>query len=83
MKQDEKFDVRYDSDTYNIQTFLVNHPGGLNYVKPYREKDISKPMGQYEHSKAAYYLMREYKIEGRDGTAADDFEVGVTSVQFF
>lgn len=77
MKED--FGVKYNTEIYDIQNFLANHPGGINYVKPYREKDISKPMSQYEHSKAAYYLMKEYKTDGRDAKAEDDLEVGVIS----
>lgn len=76
MGEDAKFDVTYDSTTYDIQDFLANHPGGVNYVKPFKTKDIVKPMIQHEHSKAAYYLMREYKKDGRDIKAVEDLEVG-------
>ncbi|XP_050504664.1 fatty acid 2-hydroxylase [Diabrotica virgifera virgifera] len=60
MKEDDKFDVKYNAQSYNIYEFLNNHPGGLNYVQPYKEKDVTKPMSLYEHSKAAYYLLEEY-----------------------
>lgn len=61
-----QFNVKYDGSKYDIQTFLKNHPGGINYIEPYENKEISKRMQNTEHSKAAYYLLREYQQGGRD-----------------
>ncbi|CAG9864072.1 unnamed protein product [Phyllotreta striolata] len=65
MQQNGRFNVKYDKRCYDIYEFLNNHPGGANYVQPYEEKDIAKPMSLYEHSKAAFYLLEEYKTGGR------------------
>lgn len=82
MKNDEKFEVKYKLDSYNIFEFLNNHPGGINYVRPYEDKDITKPMDLYDHSKAAYYLLKEYRNKGRDKEAEDDLEVGSCKIGF-
>ncbi|KAG5893927.1 hypothetical protein JTB14_028737 [Gonioctena quinquepunctata] len=74
MKDNGEFEVKYDSNSYNIYEFLNNHPGGINYVKPYEEKDVTNPMSLYEHSKAAYYLLEEYKKGGRTMRECDDLE---------
>ncbi|CAH2004284.1 unnamed protein product [Acanthoscelides obtectus] len=63
--EDTKFKIDYESNTYNIYQFLNNHPGGVNYVKPYESKDVAQPMRRYDHSKAAYYLLKEYQQGGR------------------
>ncbi|XP_049817262.1 fatty acid 2-hydroxylase [Aethina tumida] len=60
------FNVKYDSVDYNVYAFLNNHPGGINYVKPYKDKEISKRMKETHHSAAAYYLMQEYRKGGRN-----------------
>ncbi|KAJ8924105.1 hypothetical protein NQ315_006887 [Exocentrus adspersus] len=65
MNEDGRFEVKYKQNKYNIYEFLNNHPGGINYVKPYEEKDVTKQMVEHQHSKAAYYLLREYKDGGR------------------
>lgn len=66
MNKDGKFEVNYNENKYNIYEFLNNHPGGINYVKPYERKDITRRMEDHQHSKAAYYLLKEYKDGGRD-----------------
>lgn len=72
MKNEEPFNVSHENQKYDIHHFLRNHPGGLNYVRPYKDKDITKRMKDTLHSKAAYYLLREYKEDGRDLTSAGD-----------
>ncbi|KAK9892311.1 hypothetical protein WA026_019114 [Henosepilachna vigintioctopunctata] len=72
MKNEEQFNVKHRNRNYEIQNFLSNHPGGINYVRPYKDKDITKRMEDTQHSKAAYYLLREYKDNGRDETSTDD-----------
>lgn len=66
MNEDGKFEVKYKEDNYNIYAFLNNHPGGINYVKPYEQKDVTRQMKEHDHSKAAYYLLKEYRNGGRD-----------------
>lgn len=55
------FEVVYKKELYDITTFLRNHPGGINYLEPYKRKDVSKQMQNTKHSKAALYLFQEYK----------------------
>lgn len=72
---DEKqFHISYLGKNYNIYEFLNNHPGGINYVKPYEEKEVTHRMEQTQHSRAAYYLLREYKNGGRDSSDKGDQE---------
>lgn len=81
MKKDETFEVNYKQDKYNIYEFLNNHPGGTNYVKPYEQKDITRRMEDHQHSKAAYYLLKEYKDGGRNkDKSEEDLEVGKNSL---
>lgn len=63
--QNENFEVVYKKELYNITTFLRNHPGGINYLEPYKRKDVSKQMENTKHSKAALYLFQEYKKDGK------------------
>ncbi|KAJ8936620.1 hypothetical protein NQ314_012235 [Rhamnusium bicolor] len=72
MKNEGKFEVKYKEKNYNIYEFLNNHPGGINYVKPYEEKDVTKRMADHEHSKAAYYLLKEYKLGGRSTSQSEE-----------
>uniref|UniRef100_V5I951 Fatty acid 2-hydroxylase n=1 Tax=Anoplophora glabripennis TaxID=217634 RepID=V5I951_ANOGL len=74
MKRDGNFEVKYRENKYNIYSFLNNHPGGINYVKPYEQKDVTKRMKDHEHSKAAYYLLKEYRDGGRDSNQNEDLE---------
>ncbi|CAG9766436.1 unnamed protein product [Ceutorhynchus assimilis] len=56
------FEVTYQNARYNIKSFLKNHPGGLNYLEPYKELDVEKRM-KITHSQAATYLLEEYRLE--------------------
>nr|AEE62314.1 unknown [Dendroctonus ponderosae] len=70
----ESFGVLYENDKYDLQQFLQNHPGGLNYLAPYKGKDISKRMQDSQHSRAAFYLFKEYKKDGKRKQANGDGE---------
>ncbi|XP_060536390.1 fatty acid 2-hydroxylase [Cylas formicarius] len=73
MQKDGDFDVFYKRERYDIESFLRNHPGGVNYVKPYKGKDVQKRMEDTFHSDAAYYLFREYKAgRATEGSACDE-----------
>lgn len=72
MAKKDTFPVVYDKSTYDIYTFLNNHPGGINYVSPLKNKDIQNRMKDTYHSKAAYYLLREYQDGGRDTAPRND-----------
>lgn len=62
----EEFLIKHEESQYDIADFLKNHPGGFNYVEGFRNKDIASKMTNSEHSKSAFYLLREYKVGGRD-----------------
>lgn len=72
MNKYEQFNVKYNKQHYDIYEFLNNHPGGTNYVQLYKEKDIAKPMGLYDHSKAAFYLLEEYRKGGREKSNTEE-----------
>jgi 4-hydroxysphinganine ceramide fatty acyl 2-hydroxylase len=74
MEDSKEFKVNHSGVNYNIFKFLNNHPGGINYVKPYEEKEVTQRMHQTQHSKAAYYLLREYRSGGRDTSSKADQE---------
>ncbi|KAF2905320.1 hypothetical protein ILUMI_00847 [Ignelater luminosus] len=63
---EEEFLIKHEGNQYDIAHFLKNHPGGFNYVEGFQNKDIASKMTNSEHSKSAFYLLREYKLGGRD-----------------
>ncbi|KAL1513737.1 hypothetical protein ABEB36_003107 [Hypothenemus hampei] len=70
----ETFDVLYKNDNYDLQDFLKNHPGGTNYLKPFEHKDVAKRMIDTYHSKAAFYLLKDYNKNGKEANRNDDLE---------
>lgn len=72
--QNENFEVVYKKELYNITKFLRNHPGGINYLEPYKQKDVSKRMENTKHSKAALYLFQEYKKDGKRKTSNSSYQ---------
>lgn len=83
MGKTSQFQVKHLGNNYNIYEFLNNHPGGINYVQPYKEKEVTKRMKDSRHSKAAYYLLREYKSEGRDESNVDGEDLEVCHKMLF
>lgn len=82
MVSKKDFNVKHVGKTYEINEFLKNHPGGVNYIKPYKEKDVTKRMVDTQHSNAAFYLLREYKVGGRNESTTEFNEDLEVSVQF-
>ncbi|XP_076268497.1 fatty acid 2-hydroxylase [Rhynchophorus ferrugineus] len=74
MKYNGSFNIFLKDDKYNIQSFLKYHPGGVNYLTPYEEKDVLDRMKNTDHSKAAYYLLEEYKSDGARLDSGRDLE---------
>jgi hypothetical protein len=72
--EDKKFEVKYSGNAYNIFEFLNHHPGGINYITPCEKKEVTQRMHQTQHAKAAYYLLREYRVGGRDTSSEGDQE---------
>jgi len=66
------FEVKHDQKRFDITTFLKHHPGGINYIEHYKDKDVSEKMRLTGHSEAARYLLREYKKDGRDQEVDDE-----------
>lgn len=62
----DSFIVKSNGNHYNIVDFLKNHPGGHNYVEFSKNRDVISKMEKTHHSKSAFYLLREYKVGGRD-----------------
>lgn len=69
------FEVLNEGKKYDISSFLQNHPGGINYVERYRNRDVLSKMKDTRHSQSAFYLLREYQNGGRDDSD-EDLEVG-------
>jgi cytochrome b involved in lipid metabolism len=59
---EEKFIVEYKSELYDITNFMHKHPGGVNTLNGSNNKPIDKKFLGIEHSSAAEYLMKEYKM---------------------
>lgn len=68
------FSVKCYQNDYDIGAFLKHHPGGVNYLQNYKNRDVRSRMNDTSHSKSAYYLLREYKVGGRDQNANEDNE---------
>ncbi|XP_066152287.1 fatty acid 2-hydroxylase [Euwallacea fornicatus] len=63
--EQDTFEISYQNELYDIKEFLKNHPGGRNYLAPYRAKEVTKRMEDIKHSKAALYLFKEYKKDDK------------------
>jgi cytochrome b involved in lipid metabolism len=73
---DEEFIVKHEGDTYDIARFLHFHPGGRNSVSPYKGLSITKKFHDINHSPAAMYLMRDYRLPGTShNSTVEDLEV--------
>jgi cytochrome b involved in lipid metabolism len=60
---EEKLIVNYKNSAYDLTEFIFKHPGGVNSLRGRNRKNIDASFHSVEHSKAAEYLMREYKID--------------------
>lgn len=80
--ENEELWVKYKGDFYNIYNFLTkHHPGGKNYIRPYKNKDVTSTMERTQHSKTAYKILQQYRvIEGDSGSKKqEDLEVSFCS----
>lgn len=71
---EEEFPVKCYKNSYDIGKFLTYHPGGFNYLQNYENKNVERRMRETNHSTTAYYLLREYEIDGRDVDQHEDNE---------
>ena len=75
-KNKEEFIVKHKGEKYDIARFLQFHPGGRNSVSPYKDLSITEKLSKIDHSHAAMYLMKEYKLSGsRVNKNEEDLEV--------
>jgi cytochrome b involved in lipid metabolism len=72
----QEFIVQHEGDTYDIARFLPFHPGGRNSVSPYEGLSITKQFHDINHSPAAMYLMRDYRLPATSQhSTVEDLEV--------
>nr|CAD7443468.1 unnamed protein product [Timema bartmani] len=57
----KEFVVHHGESEYELSRFLHFHPGGFNTLLGFKFRDIAGKMRTTQHSKAAHYLMEEYR----------------------
>jgi cytochrome b involved in lipid metabolism len=78
---EEEFIVKHKGERYDISRFLQFHPGGWNTVSPYKGLSITEKFLDINHSPAATYLMREYRLPDKSkDSVAEDLEVQKTDL---
>ncbi|CAB3235319.1 unnamed protein product [Arctia plantaginis] len=60
------FPVKLDGVVYDLQSFLRDHPGGVNTLKYYKGKSVLQAMEKFGHSTSAYHMMNDLKVDGDD-----------------
>lgn len=60
------FPVKFDGVVYDLQSFLRDHPGGVNTLKHYKGKSVLQAMEKFGHSTSAYHMMNDLKVNGDD-----------------
>ncbi|CAO1428597.1 unnamed protein product [Diamesa hyperborea] len=65
MREKEKFIVEYEKELYDITDFMHKHPGGVNTLSGSNNKNIDNKFRSAVHSKAAEYLMKEYRLNSK------------------
>jgi cytochrome b involved in lipid metabolism len=76
----KEFIVKHKGDRYDISRFLQFHPGGRNTVSPYRGLSITEKFLNINHSPAATYLMKEYRLPDVSDSVTEDLEVQKTDL---
>ncbi|CAG9807765.1 unnamed protein product [Chironomus riparius] len=54
--------VEYEKELYDLKKFIHQHPGGINILQHKNYKNIDANFKNSNHSLAAKYLLKEYKI---------------------
>jgi len=71
---EEKFVVEYKNELYDITEFMHKHPGGINTLEGSNHKSIETKFENAQHSEAAKYLMKEYKLKKTADSSDDLFD---------
>lgn len=64
---EEKFIVEFRKELYDITEFMRKHPGGVNTLNGYNRKNIESRFKSVDHSSAAEYLLKDYKLKRTNG----------------
>lgn len=71
---EEKFVVEYKKELYDITEFMHKHPGGINTLNGYNRKNIEDKFLSVEHSTAAEYLLKDYKLKHQSEDNNNNFD---------
>jgi cytochrome b involved in lipid metabolism len=80
---EEKFVVEYKKQLYDITSFVAKHPGGFSTLENLNHKNIELKFKSIEHSKAAEYLLSEYKVMNRLQKDSVDESMEVSQYEVF
>lgn len=61
--RNQKFIVNYKNEAHDISEFLAKHPGGARTLKGFNMKSIDEKFKNADHSKAAEYLLLDYRVK--------------------
>lgn len=48
---------------YDLSKFLRDHPGGINTLKNYKDKNLLDAMVKYGHSVSAFHMLKDFKVK--------------------
>lgn len=65
MEKERGFEVKFQNESYDIKSFLSDHPGGIQTLKYFENKSIQEVMKKYEHSKNAYHILKDFKLDDK------------------
>ncbi|XP_023934754.2 fatty acid 2-hydroxylase [Bicyclus anynana] len=58
-----EFAVSYAGNTYDLRSFLRDHPGGRNTLEKFRGKPVAQVMKLYGHSYSAYHMLGDLRVQ--------------------
>lgn len=70
---EEKIIFEYKKEHYDITKFVSKHPGGINTINGKSNMNIE--LSLHDHSKAAKYLLKSYKVETKKHDLDESMEV--------
>ena len=62
MRTEEECILLIDGKRYNMTAWAKAHPGGVNVLRKFHNKDASKAFHASAHSSAAYAMLQEFEI---------------------